>query len=307
MPSTVQKTVKPTGGDFTSVNAAVAWFHTNHPNLTADDIIAEVLIDGTWASPDTTQLTVPALVSDGTRYLWVHTASAARHHGVLSSNYYQLSVSGGNGIYQNNPVTMHVDGLQIIITGSSGSGLSAFVNSDLGTTWLSNCIIKGAFSGTATNCYAIAQNYDSTLYMWNCIVYGWINGTYPIYAVMQNSAGAVAYFYNNTFVSYYGVRKAAGTTFQVKNCYSAALATQCYWQAPTATSASSDQTGTAGMRGIVCDAVVGAGHAGFVSVTPGSEDFHLQAGSPLIGIGTDTHAEGAPLNFTTDIDGDSRS
>jgi hypothetical protein len=46
----------------------------------------------------------------------------------------------------------------------------------------------------------------------------------------------------------------------------------------------------------------------FVNVTGGSEDFHLAADglSPLQGTGTDTSGDAAPMNFTTDIDGDTR-
>jgi hypothetical protein len=42
----------------------------------------------------------------------------------------------------------------------------------------------------------------------------------------------------------------------------------------------------------------------FVNVTGGTEDFHLAADglSPLMGVGVDTTADAAPMNFTTDID-----
>lgn len=48
------------------------------------------------------------------------------------------------------------------------------------------------------------------------------------------------------------------------------------------------------------------GEAMFVSVTPGSEDFHLQSGSALIGAGTDLSGDGT-YPFSTDADGVARS
>ena len=46
----------------------------------------------------------------------------------------------------------------------------------------------------------------------------------------------------------------------------------------------------------------------FVNVTGGSEDFHLAAdgNSPLMGVGVDTSGDSAPLDFTTNIDGETR-
>jgi hypothetical protein len=47
--------------------------------------------------------------------------------------------------------------------------------------------------------------------------------------------------------------------------------------------------------------------AQFTNVTGGSENFRLVSGSYLIDTGTDTSGEGAPLNFTDDIVGTTRS
>jgi hypothetical protein len=67
------------------------------------------------------------------------------------------------------------------------------------------------------------------------------------------------------------------------------------------TCASSDATGSAGLQNIA------ANTTNFTNVTAGSEDFHLPAGSALIDVGTDTSGDAAPLNFTDDIDGVTRT
>jgi hypothetical protein len=67
------------------------------------------------------------------------------------------------------------------------------------------------------------------------------------------------------------------------------------------TCASSDTTGSTGLQNIAYDTT------NFTNVTAGSEDLHIPTGSALKDVGTDTSGDAAPMNFTTDIDGETRS
>jgi len=67
------------------------------------------------------------------------------------------------------------------------------------------------------------------------------------------------------------------------------------------TCGSSDSTGTSGLQNIPVST------ATFVNVTAGSENWHLAGtGSGLYNVGTNTSGDSAPMNFTTDIDGETR-
>jgi hypothetical protein len=55
------------------------------------------------------------------------------------------------------------------------------------------------------------------------------------------------------------------------------------------------------IKNVAFDTTVGTGHAGFTNVTPGSDDFHLKAGSALLAVGTSLSG-----TFTGDIDGETR-
>jgi hypothetical protein len=91
-------------------------------------------------------------------------------------------------------------------------------------------------------------------------------------------------------------------TWTAKNCYAASNGGAAYSGTITKTTcASSDATGSAGLQNIVLNTT------NFTNVTAGSEDFHLPAGSALIDVGTDTSGDAAPLNFTDDIDGVTRT
>src|SRR6185503_16602425 len=75
----------------------------------------------------------------------------------------------------------------------------------------------------------------------------------------------------------------------VKNCYANNSGSgSAYGSNLTLTTcASDDSTGTSGLTSVAYSTSTGAK---FVSITDGSEDFHLQSGSALISAGTDLSA-----------------
>lgn len=285
MTTTIKKTVAESGGDFTSVADAVSWFKTNYPDFVTSDIIGEIEITGSWTNADSS-LVSTVITTDATRYLYIHTTGAARHSGVWSTTAHRL-VKNSTNIYF---TTMHVhlDGLQVQQT---GNGRCIFLTGS-GTAHVSNMLLLGGANGD--NVLEVRGGY--TAFIWNVIGYG---GAYA--GLNTGDSGTQVTCYNSVFCKA-GARGvyAAGGTVIVKNVYAGGNPTADFTGTMTKTAcASSDLTGSEGFREIAVDTDT------FKNVTSGSEDFHLASSSSLLyHRGTDTSGDDAPMNFTTDIDGD---
>ena len=281
------KTVKPSGGDYTSLEACM---HANEQNLVTADKYFDVEIDGSWSSADTTAVVIHNYTTDATRYINIYTTTAARHKGVWSTSYYILEPASGNAI-SSTALYITINGLQ-----ARASGSVTIINNTGGASLnISNCIVRGNSSNA--NGYVI-QNFGK---IWNCIVYD-ISTTSGQYGVYNGTA-----VYSTTVISGWIVMRSVVT---VKNCYAGggSFGTDYWGITNMTTSASSDATsGSVGLRSIAVSTTADATHAGFTNITGGSEDFHIKVGSPLIDVGTDTSGDAAPLNFTDDIDGVTRT
>ena len=295
MASLLEHTVMPSGGDYTSLDAAIDHLVASHANLVTADVYAEVKIDGTWSSADTAAVTINGLTTDATRYLLVYAATAARHAGVWSTGKYNLTYTATanyEACIQGYDEFVRIDGLQIKMIAGSYTGTKAIAVNPAATSdvRLSNTIICGNPS--------IAAKLESGVgYLWNDIIY--TTGDYGLYSDATTSS-----VYSCTLVgTVFGIRNVSGT-MTAKNCYAKGTADYAYYGTITKTTcASSDTTDSVGLQNIAYNTDA------FINVTAGSEDLHLAADglSPLQGAGTDTSGDAAPMNFTTDIDGDTRS
>src|SRR3990167_2105406 len=84
------KTVKPSGGDYTSLEACM---NANEQDLVTADKYFDVEIDGTWSSADTTAVTIENYTTDATHYINIYTTATARHLGAWATNYYMLALN----------------------------------------------------------------------------------------------------------------------------------------------------------------------------------------------------------------------
>jgi hypothetical protein len=93
------------------------------------------------------------------------------------------------------------------------------------------------------------------------------------------------------------------TPMILKNCYVYSALNQCYQATGITliTCASSDTSGSIGLQNIACNSNT------FKNVTSNNEDLRPPYGSSLINVGTTTSGEPSPMNFTTDIKGNSRT
>jgi hypothetical protein len=315
MASELKHTVKPSGGDFTTLQGAIDHIVASHANLVGADVYALVEIDGTWSSPDTAQVLLSAsILTSATCYLSIYTTAAARFdpHGpvwdtgayilapnAIASTTAALSLVGVDYVF--------LDGLQVTTTNPGGSsrhivvtGATARTDNN-NQTRISNCILKGHGHATHTSSVLSLATANLDVCVWNCIGFNStaLGSNRSLYANMSSTGTCKVS--NCTFIGgEYAYYRASGA-MTIKNCYGGGSLSGDYYGTMTKTTcASSDTTGDTGLQSIPVSA------ATFVNVTPGSEDFHLAAGSALIGVGTDTSGDAAPMNFTTDIDGDSR-
>lgn len=185
------KTVKPSGGDYTTLEACM---NANEQDLTGDGWF-DVEIDGDWSGgADTTAVAIHNYTTTSDDYVSITTATAARHLGVWSTSYYihswalRWNGDSGFGISSDN---IYVDGIQISVDGGSSYNYASgiCVGDD---NRVSNCIIKGI--DTLDHSYGIAK--DNSI-LWNNIIYAFLGSESSGIMLTWGQVGTLT-AYNNT-------------------------------------------------------------------------------------------------------------
>jgi hypothetical protein len=301
--SNVTKTVKSSGGDYTSLNAALAGMAGDLTTDCGGTGGAGILTIECYAMEDTTAAdTGTGYTTSADYYINITVPSAERHSGVWNGDKYNLYISAT----YTNTLTLSaafvvLDGLQV---GSSGgrSGYYSIISQSSTATALvtvKNCIVRG--NGT---CLRVHTNHPFTIY--NSILYGASN--YDGIDIASSVRSQINIF-NCTVIN----ANRNGLTVSsseipvaVKNSYfgGSVTGTDISDQGGTnivyTTCASEDDVNKSG----VTDQVACSTSAGtyFTNITAGSENLHIGASSSLIDVGTSLSA-----TFTTDIDGQTRS
>ena len=283
------RTIKPSGGDYTSL---AAWEAGRQGQLVTDNRceIAEC-----YAMSDTGGLLFGGWTTDATHWIKVIVAAGEGHSGIWDASKYNLSGTGTAHTITTANGWLTLDGLQANITGGYYGIYPLNAEKDI----VSNCIIKGTASESRIR--GIYITGSENIYIYNTIVYGITTQSGDSRCIFMLGSGT-AYIYNTTLIgSPYGILHSNGTVI-AKNVYAGGQGTSCFSGTITKiTCGSSDATGSEGLQNISVNTDQ------FINVTPGSEDFHLAAASALKDVGTDTSGDPAPMDFTTDIDGETRS
>lgn len=289
MATTVTKTVKSAGGDYSSLSAYEAG---QQGNLVSLDEIHQAEC---YSFNDTTAVSFSGWTTDATRFVRVYTLAADRHAGVWNTGKYYLTNASSAGVIDcDDTIHIKLDGLQAQNTTASPTGSECGLQVIYGTSSAGWCKVTNSIFRDGR--YTVRQEAGTVSHMIlliNTAVYGGNTG-----AVVVPNAGYL-YASNVTAISSsYGIRMLGGTV-TAKNCY-ASGATGAYDGTITKTTcASSDATGDAGLQNIAYST------ANFTNVTAGSEDLHIVSGSALKDVGTDLSADTYP--FSDDIDGTTRS
>ena len=296
MATQLKKTVKPSGGDYTSLEACM---NANEQNLVTADKYFDVEIDGSWSIADTTNVTVHNYTTDATRYINIYATGTARHDGRVAavsgrSNYIADLYIDNHGISN-----VTYDGLEINHAGAT------FQNYFSDNLLFKNCIFRVASSEQGSHGINIRLGSPSTMTIRNCIFYG--NTANWTIAIYHGEGTATIYCYNVTVYGWQCAFSDTAGTMVMKNCVGSARVSGSwnvhYYNGGT--NFSSDSTNN--MSG---DASTPEYNTYYDSTTPtyvntgaGTEDFHL-ASNDTVAI-----AHGADLSatFTDDIDGVTRS
>src|SRR6185369_12827289 len=157
-------TVKPSGGDYASLNAAEAGEQNNLVSLNRQLNIE------CYAMSDTSAVVVNGSTTDATRFINIYTPDSERHTGKWDTAKYRLEPTDAVALTVSDD-HVRVDGLQVQVLTPSVARL-AVTWSALGTgsaVYLANTIVVGDNTTNSSGIYQAAVN--GTLYMWNCLVY----------------------------------------------------------------------------------------------------------------------------------------
>ena len=196
MPTIVTKTVKPAGGDYASLKAAITGLKATYADLVALDTILRIEC---YAMEDTTRVDIQAdWITDATRYIHIVTPPTARHRGTWSTQAYRLTSDSAAGTLQIRTPGVRLEGLQI--ENHYPGGTTIYPIAPVAPQfWVESCILRGCPGPTGGGTSIYGYWIGGTIRMRNSVVYGFDHGI--LWKGMR--AGSELILYNNTF---YGAR-----------------------------------------------------------------------------------------------------
>ena len=295
MATRIIKTVKPSGGDYTSLAGAIAG---EASDFVAGDKIIELDL---YAMQDTAQAVVSGATTDATRY-WDIVAIDI-HSGVYDAAKYRLEPTDTDALVIDDEF-VRVYGLQIDVQGPTGVRAELYLRF-IGTP-SDVRMERFILAGNGANSSGIATESGAfTAKLGNGIIY---DCSQAFAGGFRFSGSGLCYAEDLTFNNcFYGIRDSHGGsgTITVKNVIASAptdtgfLLDAGSWGAGTDYNASSDGTSTAGTHNRVSQT--------FTFVNAGAKNFHLAGGDAgAKGFGTDLSAD-ANYPITKDIDGETPS
>lgn len=293
MPTEVRHVIAASGGDYTSLGA---WITAQARNLVSADEIA-IAECRNFDLAQEISLSSASWTTDATRYIKIEVPQAYRHDGrsrAVSGTGFRL-IGSVNGTLTISAGHVVLEGLNIQNTGTGANAAAIVLSSGASVVRLRHCIIHNARTGSN---YTIQGSVSGlTLEMFSCITYGYERSIDTRSMASANLAGSVFWRHADQL----GVL--GDTELVVRNSYAgkASGSTEDWWTGGAAPSGNNNaSSGTTATTDYTSSINGVAGSAVFVSVTAGSEDFHLKSGSnALVGAGANLTA-----TFTTDIDGD---
>lgn len=303
------------GAHYASLQAAITGEVGAAPDLVSGTAILHIECSVFAANAaDTAAVTVNGFTADASYYVHIYAASGNRASTSWDATKYRLSVTNATAMTVRTEYT-RVDGLQIENAARNGNDQNTIDTFGKGTSaeYYSNLILRHHAADSFRTAGIFAADPDITLYVWNLIDYDHpdLASIYNSSVYLEGPAAGTAYIYSSTLIGgHYGIFVGALQTATAKNTYASVNSTSGSPEAfhveatgtlNQTTNASSDTSATgAGLDNIAVNTT------NFTNVTAGSENWSLPSGSALVGAGTDTSGESAPLNFTTDINGTTR-
>jgi len=268
-------------------------------DLVANDTVEQCICESSHANhtADTTLVVIDGWTTDATRYIEIKTSAAARHAGVYTTAKYRLTTATSTTLLQIGESYVRVEGLQLACTASGNYACWMYGNVGTCDIRLSSCVVEthagsGFYDGGNGTKFSI----------WNCVFRDDAVGVYGIRFLNTGSSANRAY--SCTLYGYdTGAINKYGTT-TIKNCLFYDNAVDVSNGPATDTYCATSNDNTKGLS------AAGTGNRFSQTFTFVGAPTNLALAATDAGAreyGTDTSGESAPLNFTTDIVGNTRS
>jgi hypothetical protein len=294
------KTVKSSGGDYTSLNAALAGLSGNLTTNCAGTGGAGILTIECYAMADTTAAsTGTGYTTSADYYINITVPTAERHSGVWDTNKYYLSVNVSNyaalEVYEN---YTRMTGLQVAVNGTNDDDRSGIRIDGAGNCLIDQSIIRRLSSSHI--CQGIRFGNASSLYcdIRNTYIYGFNVGAWYAGISCDDTSSNIKIQNCTISGNYYGIN---GNSHVVTNC-AVFNNTDDFTGSMTISYCASDDGDGSNAVNISPGATEADDWANaFVDYANG--DFHVKnTSSVLYNAATDLSG-----TFTDDIDGDTRS
>jgi len=294
--TTNTKTIKSSGGDYTSLSS---WEAGRQADLVAGDLI-EVAECYDLGAADTTKVVIDGWTTGASNYIKITVPSAQRHSGTRNSSKYRLVGTGAfDAMLQIREDFVRVDGLQIKNTSPYSTPAVLCLNLGAGgDIRFTDCLVYDTSTSTQNGFKCQNCNSTCTVTFINCAAFACSGDGF-------NADAGTIRFYNCVSVNNggYGIRTNFNT-LTTKNCYSGGNTSADYFTSGShahTTSYSEDGTGSTSTA-----AFSTSSGAYFTNVTSGSENLHIGASSSLKDAGTSLAGWDHPSG-DVDVDGDARS
>lgn len=292
MTTTVTKTIRASGGDYTTLSA---WEAALPASLVSVDQVHVAECYNDWPSGLDDTVDIAGVTTDATRNIAVTVAAGHRHNGTPQSGFYIKGDSGTNlnGKFQVGVGYTVIDGLDVENTrsGTAFAGFIATATNIVVSDTISKCASSSgkAFNGN------FGTNYATTRPTFlNCLAWGSAQGF-----SRQDSTRSRYNAYNCVAVNCAtGFASGSANKAALKNCVAYGSTTIDFEAQVDAVNsdynASSDTSAN-----VFTNYLTGITSAAFANAA--GNDFHLAATSALIGAGVNLYS-----TLTTDVDGDAR-
>lgn len=300
MTTTNTKTIKSSGGDYTSL---ASWEAGRQADLVAGDLI-EVAECYDLGAADTTGVTIDGWTTGASNYIRITVPSAERHTGTRNTSKYRLVVSAGfSAAMIVSEEYVRIEGLQV--RNSAGNGSACIIIGPTGTSdvRVSDTIVHDISSSSTGDGFRITRG---TVGLYNCAAFA-CTGTSGVGFHSYNT-GSPAVTANNCVAANCsnGFAVRGFLTMTAKNCYAGGSVTSDYTRDGTATITKTTCYSEDGTESTSTAAFSTSSGAYFTNVTSGSENLHIGASSSLKDAGTSLAGWAHP-GGDVDIDGDARS
>lgn len=298
--STLTKTVRPSNGDYTSINACL------NANIAMVEDTLLVTCDSSMI--DGTAISLTGGYSS-TKWIIITGVGAGRcTTGTYTADGHRFEHSAdANGISITDSTNIIFDGLKFKFTQLNRASKVLFGISPITTCKIiiKNCFLKGVVSGTSNNTIGVYCGDRSKVYIINSIITGFVNSSdysKTVIGVYQIGTACSTFIFNSNITkSYQAIFRTSGTLFISNDYFSTVVTPVQNFVGQRATCAMKDSA----LWGAVGVYNVPFTNSNFSDTV--TDDYSLIANSLLINKGTHNLILTSPLDYTTDFKGITRT